>query len=431
MYLLLWIVFAGIVFFATIPLVSKKNRTRWKITQAIITTVSVILAIIMIEFLHIVPLIGIVFVVIFSFLTDRSTYTKVGLIITGVVVILIAAGAYYVFHDDPDFVQNYIDNHPDLASIHLTVDGETVLSQQGQVKRPLASVVKTIIAIEYANQAAKGTIDPEQSVPLAELDKFYLENTDGGAHPSWLEEMRAAGHIVNDSVPLHQVAKGMIRYSSNANTDFLIEKLGTESINLVIEQLELENHDPIYPLVSALLASNYLNDQHDGNYSNSELEEMLRSLSMDKYRELVWEIHGKLEQGETDFFSQPVSVPMGLQQVWSDRLPNASAEDYAKVMQAISNNTATVPGGEDILRDVMEWPMELHASNRERYAHFGAKGGSTAFVLNQALYVEDHNGKKIELIIFTEGFNFIEQIKMNKNMNSFMSEVIDRHFSTD
>ncbi|WP_058309113.1 serine hydrolase [Gracilibacillus massiliensis] len=430
MYLFLWIVFAGFILLSTLPLLSSKNRTKWKITQAVVVTATVILVILAIELLQIPPLVPLILVVIVSFLTDKSTYTKAGLIITGVVLLLLAAGAYYLFHDDPDYVQKYIDNNPEQASIQINVNGETVVSQQANVKRPLASVVKTVIAIEYANQVTEGKIDPDQQIPLSELGKYYLENTDGGAHPAWLDDMKANEQIVNDEVPLHQVAKGMIHYSSNANTDFLIEKLGVESINRVIETLDLDNHDPVYPLVSALLTSVYLNHQHDENLSDQELEDMLQAMSLEEYRELVWQIHDELKQGEPDFFDETVSVPMDLQKVWSDRLPNATVDDYGKVMQAISNNTATVPEGEDILRDIMEWPMEMHQSNREKYAHFGAKGGSTAFIINQALYVEDNNGKKVELILFTEGFNFIERMKINQNINAYMKEILAEYMET-
>jgi D-alanyl-D-alanine carboxypeptidase len=427
MYLYLWIVFAGFIVLTALPLFSSEKRTRWKIGQFIAVTSSVLLAIFAIEVFYIPPLPAIIFVVIVSFLADRSTYTKTGMAVAGIFFLLIAGGVYYIYHDDPEYVQNYINNNPELASMHLSVDGNTIISQEGDVKRPLASTVKTILAIEYANQVVGGDIDPEELIPLAELDKFYLANTDGGAHPAWLEEMSASGQISNNRVPLHEVAKGMIMFSSNANTDFLLEKLGAESINNVLETLELEQHDPVYPLVSALLIPEYLDHEHNGSLSNRELESMLLDINLEEYRELAWEIHYELKEGEPDFFDGTVSVPMELQNIWSDRLPNASVEDYAKVLSAISDDTATVPGGEEILRDLMEWPMELHASNREMYKHFGAKGGSTAFVLNQALYVEDHDGKELELIIFTEGFSTIEQMKMSRNMNSYLRKVLNEN----
>lgn len=428
MTLYLWIIFIGIFLLTAFPLLSAKKRSTWNIIQTIIVMFSIIIAIVAIEIFYTPPIMPIVFIIIVTILADKSTYTKTGLIITGMAVLILSALAYYLFHDDPDYVQTYIDKNPDLASMHLSVDGENLISKQGEVKRPLASVVKTIIAIEFANQVVEGKIDPDEQIPLVELEKFYLANTDGGAHPNWLKEMKEGGPIKNDAVSLQEIAKGMIMFSSNANTDFLLDKLGPESINHVIESLCLENHDPVYPLVSSLLVPTYLNAIEDKKWSTSQLIERLQSLSLEDYRELSWEIHHLLKHRKADFFNGSVSIPMDLQKIWSDRLSNATVEDYGKVMSAISNDTATLPGGEDILRNIMEWPMKVNVSNQEIYAHLGMKGGSTAFVLNQALYVENLDGRKLELIIFTEGFSIIEQIKMEKNMNSFLKKVLTEHF---
>src|SRR5699024_11498838 len=84
-------------------------------------------------------------------------------------------------------------------------------------------------------------------------DKFYLKDTDGGAHPAWLEEMEKENRIQKRQVSLHDVAKGMIKYSSNANTDYLIALLGLESINETLESLDLKGHEAIYPLVGSVL----------------------------------------------------------------------------------------------------------------------------------------------------------------------------------
>lgn len=202
--------------------------------------------------------------------------------------------------------------------MHLSVDGENLICKQGEVKGPLASVVKTIIAIEFANQVVEGKIDPDEQIPLVELEKFYLVNTDGGAHPNWLKEMKDGDQIKNDAVSLQEVAKGMIMFSSNTNTDFLLDKLGPESINHVIESLGLENHAPVYPLVSSLLVSTYLNE--DKKSSTSQLLDRLQSLSLEDYRELSWGIHHLLKHRKADFFNGSVSIPIDLQKIWSDRL---------------------------------------------------------------------------------------------------------------
>ncbi|CAH8248248.1 class A beta-lactamase-related serine hydrolase [Paenibacillus melissococcoides] len=71
---------------------------------------------------------------------------------------------------------------------------------------PLASMVKIMVAIEYAQQAAEGKIDPNESVKLAQIDKYYLPNLDGGAQPAWMEILKAQKLIKEDAVPLEEVA---------------------------------------------------------------------------------------------------------------------------------------------------------------------------------------------------------------------------------
>ena len=44
----------------------------------------------------------------------------------------------------------------------------------------------------------------------------------------------------------------MLQYSSNANTEYLINILGIENINQNIKELGLQQHEEVYPFVSAL-----------------------------------------------------------------------------------------------------------------------------------------------------------------------------------
>ncbi len=68
--------------------------------------------------------------------------------------------------------------------------------------------------------------------------------------------------------------------------------------------------------------------------------------------------------------------------------------------------------------------MQLYEGNKQRFAHLGAKGGSTAFILNDAMYAEDHKGNQIEMVIFIDDLNLWQRILMRKNTNSFESELL-------
>ena len=86
------------------------------------------------------------------------------------------------------------------------------------------------------------------------MNRYYLKGTDGGAHEEWLVDMKENGKLKNNQVSLHEVAKGMMLYSSNANTDYLMNLLGAVKHQSVrIDELGLNQHEDVYPIVGGIL----------------------------------------------------------------------------------------------------------------------------------------------------------------------------------
>jgi len=78
----------------------------------------------------------------------------------------------------------------------------------------------------------------------------------------------------------------------------------------------------------------------------------------------------------------------------------------------------------EIIRDLLEWPMQLNESNHDRFNHLGAKGGSTLFILTDELYAETHKGDKIEIVLMTDDLNFWQSILIKKNATSFETKLL-------
>src|SRR5690606_35135697 len=91
------------------------------------------------------------------------------------------------------------------------------------VPRPLASVVKVIHLVAYAEAVQEGVLDPQTIVPLAELERYYLPGSDLRAHDFALNALAADERIFEDppSILLEDVPRMMMEYSSNAATDYL------------------------------------------------------------------------------------------------------------------------------------------------------------------------------------------------------------------
>lgn len=345
---------------------------------------------------------------------------------TGVILMLAAAvlaGFMYLkskSSGDPESVIDYVQEHRETENMALVIrhNDEDWVSINKDVPLPLASTVKIIVAIEYARQAAEGKIDPQQKVDLKTLEKYYVSKTDGGAHEAWIKSLADDA----ENVPLSEVANGMIAYSSNANTDYLLKILGIENVNKLSEDLQLSSHEEMYPIVSALFIPMEL--MEDKGFTKQEALNELKSMSLEEYRERAIDIHQEWESKppqEKDKEEVLNVLDMEFQKVWSDRLPRASADDYAELMKLLNSKNYFSREVHSYLDPVMEQVMK-NPSNREWLQHAGQKGGSTAFVFTISMYAADKEGNRTEMAFLANDLSNLEFEKLSKNMNSFQLE---------
>jgi len=193
--------------------------------------------------------------------------------------------------DNPDYVLQFLKENKDNEQVSLAIhyNQQNWVEMNTKKPLPLASTVKIIVAIEYAQQAAEGRINSQQLVSLEDLQTFYIPKTDGGAHEAWLKQLKQDNKIENNFVSLNEVANGMIAYSSNANTEFLMELLGLENINKVLEQLNLMDHEPLYPIVSSLyIPTQFMKEK---GLTKKETLTAMKAMDMTEYRERALSIH--------------------------------------------------------------------------------------------------------------------------------------------
>lgn len=354
--------------------------------------------------MHIVKIIGII----------------VGVITVGIVAFFFIM-KYYLSKEDPKYVLNYIKEHKDdeTCSLFIKRNGEVLTSINANKKLPLASTAKIVIAVEFAKQVSEGKISRDEQISLQELEKYYVKNTDGGAHPNWLEDAKARGLVKNGQIALEEVAKGMIHYSSNANTTYLLEKLGIERVNESIKELELTSHDKFSSYTASLYMRGYVEKELHGP-ENQSLE-TIRNMSKDEYNKHVLQIHEWMkDKEEWKKRDLPLKVDMEFQRIWSDRLVGANAKDYMSIMGKINSRNYFPKSMQDEIENVFKGTVK-----NSKFEYAGQKGGSTAFVLTKSLYTTDKQGNKIEVVImFNDIDNQITHQKLRNNIDYFIRDVI-------
>ncbi|MEO8855035.1 MAG: serine hydrolase [Ginsengibacter sp.] len=332
---------------------------------------------------------------------------------------LITINARSFAQSGADSLLNFIQQNKTRSSICLIRNDSVIAHLNENKMMPLASTAKILIAIEFAKQASHNLVDPGKQVALTDLAKYYIPNTDGNAHPNWINYEKQKGNIVNDSVPLIEVAKGMIMFSSNANAEYLMDLLGINNINSNIHLLGIKNHTPLYPWVSALFL--YANPKH---IKEEKIISQVGKLSNAEYAQQAMSIHNQLKT-DSNFKQKlnPADLTIPIQKEWSDRLPASTTKEYARLCNILNNRQIFDKKTYDILSQILETIMQ-NPQNQTWLSHAGMKGGSTMFVLTKALYATLKSGTRIELAYFFNDLSPEENGHLQGWMNDFELQIL-------
>lgn len=333
-------------------------------------------------------------------------------------------------------LSDFISAHPqETAVVTYTFDDHGDIVEDGNAifhnpDEPLvvASVMKTAVLAAYADMVVNDELDPDERVPVADWERFYLPFTDGGAHQLGLQSLGLQtdelGFATDPTatVTLDEMATIMMHYSGNAATDYLIERIGLERVTAVT-QTHLPQHTPIHYKLGFTLAI----FNHEIPYSTAELQQVSAHIESGDYSDIERLIDLYLHnetwrRDQIDYLSgvEPVSADLGAYHTAAAQLlPQGTAREYARMMAQIGSGRFISPQVSAIMQQKMEsvpsdWP--LRALYFERFA---AKDGMTAGVLAVASYAAPkwgslrHQSRVVVLIVnnmpveqFAEQANF-------------------------
>lgn len=253
---------------------------------------------------------------------------------------------------------------------------------------PLASAVKVIHLVAYAQAVQGGELNPEMTVPLAELERYYLPHSDLNAHRRAVEALSDEGRVSGEppAVLLEDVPRMMIEYSSNAATDYLHQLLGQERIERTILDLGLTSHSAPCPFLGQFLLMGA------GGNDLEQVSSLIRD--PERYSREVWRIaqqyaaDGDAREEPGGWQRRGRRPSLAAQALFSEGLnARASAGDYARLMALIANNQIA-PWEQNVrIRRYLEWPTHIPA-NQETLAWLGYKGGTLPGVLTAAYYAQ-------------------------------------------
>jgi hypothetical protein len=276
-----------------------------------------------------------------------------------------------------------------LAAYRLGQEANGVFLN-ADIPMPLASVVKIIHLVAYAEAVAAGRLDPLSAVSLAELENYYLPRSDLGAHQRAVAELAANGRTfaTPPQIVLDEVPWLMIRHSSNAATDYLHRLLGQSVIEQTAVSLGLTSQTAPCPFLGQFLAMS--NHVRTANNDLIALEAYLADpILYGQEVTLLTDSFVTSEQFRADEIAWREDrrrSSSSIQELFTAHLnAQGSARDYAALMARLAQNGLSNGESSFIARRFLEWPMHFEV-NQELFYNLGYKNGHLPGSLNTVYY---------------------------------------------
>lgn len=251
-----------------------------------------------------------------------------------------------------------------------------------------------------------------EKVNVNYIDKFFIKNTDGGAHPAWKNSINNP-----NEVSLLEVAKGMMHFSSNACTDYLMSKIGLDVINESLKTLQTNKHDRITYLTPSVLIPVYLSDK------KKIAADKIKSMSLSSYQELSEELFQKMAMDNCDSLKEKAvqMLDRKVQYATSEKLPSSTTVDYADLMCKLGKELLSIKE-----KELFNEVLIGKSIKDDQDDFFWYRGGATLFVLTSALYRErgDHS---VSVSLFMRDDKAGEIYWIKNILNSFIFSIATDH----
>jgi hypothetical protein len=352
-----------------------------------------------------------------------------------VVAVAVAATAGAGVLGDPttyEQARRYLGRHAaDVSMVAYTVapDGtpdatDPAIEHNADVPMPLASTIKIVLLAGYAREVVAGRLDPEQPVPLADWERFYLPATDGNAHPDALADLGIAtdesGFAADPSavVPLRSLIWAMIAHSDNAAADWVLERIGREGWEETVRDGGLVGQDTQLPILGQFLAwANHerpaLSDGEIAAFAGSPETYAVEAWRLvAAFQDPVWraaELRWRLEGHDPSTLWSEARL--------ADTLaPRGTARDYARMLAGVVAGTFISPEVSSLMRETLEWPL-ADPGFAQVFEAFGTKGGSFSRVLTEATYavpkIGDFTGRPRVCVLFLRRMPMLSWLTMS------------------
>ncbi|CDR29229.1 serine hydrolase [Staphylococcus schweitzeri] len=314
---------------------------------------------------------------------------------------------YYLNKNDPDYVMNFINENPHKSAMIVKDKGEIIYSHNSDKKMRVASLFKLGVAIEFLHQKNNKKLNSNKKIKISEIDEYNIFPKTNPHYLMWKKKVK------NKYVNLNEVVKGMLTYSLNPNTDYLIDILGERNVNKTLRILTAEKHEKITKISSTIAIFPYL--LQNENFTDSQIENYVKYSDRKQIENLIKKAeefvsNNKNNKKVTDYFPSEKE-----QELWSEVLPMSTAEKYLDLLEVASKELG------------VEYRQLVDILSNSKVENTIEKSGKTINIENKLIYIKNKKHNK-KIIIMTNNLNTLEKLKIEKNLDEFIKKVVESKY---
>jgi hypothetical protein len=264
---------------------------------------------------------------------------------------------------------------------------------------PLASVRKVLTLGAYAVGAAGGAFDPGESIAVEDIERWYLPDTDGGAHR--LAREWWGSHIV----PLGAVTEAMVRFSDNASADYLLDRVGSAAVDAFARRMGMSAQEPILPALGEFRAWHRFSERWVGLGPGDRLAEAWRQAQ-----------GGRISSDDAE-------IDPDTQRRCAAVSCRGTPREWGSLMCRLAGGVGLPP----VALDVIRRPLEVGGlAEDSAEGCFGRKGGDLPGVLTFAGYVRgrDSDRPEVAVVLFLENLAPDWQLRLKEAIPQNSSELL-------
>lgn len=282
----------------------------------------------------------------------------------------------------------YIGEQPDKVSVvsHSIVNPDSSIRYAGDTPRSMGTISNFFLLATYARQVDEGALDPDELVPVAEIDRYQLPYIDASNHDDAIAGLHEENNVTaTNEVRLQHLVQAAVIYNDLAISDFLLHKIGDEALSKTYQMLQLNSTDLPLPF-SGLYISFHpaLSDtSFDAHFRQ------LQNLAKKDFREQVLTLTDRY-LNDSSFRTKVratfeehngLGINFTQQRDLLSLFPKSTAGELAELMRKVQEGTLLSQEVSEQVRRVMDWPFQRQSLNSD-FNQYGALYDSRLGMLN-------------------------------------------------